>query len=264
MTSSISKYYNEVQKQILNDLGYEFDFYSLTDKSIYKILKKLNNKLNLFKYLYYYIITLLMIYYMDKIDIYIRGNIGFEVRENSFEILFNKMLNDFSNTKNIFKLIILYFKYKKLFKNIEVNKPTKLIKIGIIGELYLCMESFSNYDLEKLLGRLNVEITRYNNGNNLLIKKRFNHKKILKKILKYCKYNIGDEAINNIYKAIGYAEKGYDGLIYIKPYLCTSLIGSMHILNKVIEDINIPIFYITFDDKTSIEDLKTSLEEFYI
>ena len=262
-------YYAEVQRQILKDLGYEFEFYSLTESdkvsiiSIYKILKKLNKKLNFVKYLYYFISTLLMIYFMDKIDVYIRGNIGFEVRENSFEILFHKMLKDFSNTKNIFKLIMLYFKYKKLFKNIEVNKQTKLIKIGIIGELYVCMESYSNYDLEKLLGSLNVEITRYTNVTYLLIKKRFNHKKLLKKSQKYCKYNIGAEGTDNIAEAVTLAELGYDGLIHIKPFGCTPEVGAMHILNKVSEDYKIPIIYLTFDNLTSIEGLKTRLEAFY-
>jgi predicted nucleotide-binding protein (sugar kinase/HSP70/actin superfamily) len=77
-------YYAEVQEQILRDMGYEFNFYSLVDNSknivfsIYDVMKKLNPKLNFLKYLYYVILTLTMIYYMDKIDIFIRKKYWFE------------------------------------------------------------------------------------------------------------------------------------------------------------------------------------------
>ncbi|MDD2490489.1 MAG: hypothetical protein PHY26_04490, partial [Bacilli bacterium] len=91
-------YYAEVQEQILRDLGYNFEFYSLVDNNqnvfinAYKVLKRINNKLTIFKYIYYMILTLKMINYMDKIDIYIRAHIGFEKNKGNFEKLLKKML----------------------------------------------------------------------------------------------------------------------------------------------------------------------------
>jgi predicted nucleotide-binding protein (sugar kinase/HSP70/actin superfamily) len=68
-------YYSEVQQQILRDLGYDFEFYSLVESdklaivSMHSVFKKLNDELSLFKYLYYALLTLLMINYMDRLDI---------------------------------------------------------------------------------------------------------------------------------------------------------------------------------------------------
>ncbi|MDD2203688.1 MAG: hypothetical protein PHT75_04810 [Bacilli bacterium] len=262
-------YYAEVQKQILKDLGYKFEFYSITETdkiaiiSVYKTLKSLNPKLKFFKYLYYLIITFKMIHYMDKIDIYIRKNIGFEVIPDSFDKLLLEMLDDFKNTTGLFHLNKLYRIYLSRFKKLEINKPNKNLKIGVIGELYTLMEPFSNYDLEKMLAKMNVEVSRYTNVTYLIITKRFNNKKMLKICNKYCKYPIGADGMDNIASAISLALEGYDGLIHIKPFGCTPEIGAMHILNKVSEDYKIPIIYFTFDNQTSIEGIKTRLEAFY-
>ncbi|MDD4298732.1 MAG: 2-hydroxyacyl-CoA dehydratase [Bacilli bacterium] len=262
-------YYAEVQKQILEDLGYNFEFYALVESdkiaimTIYKVLKSLNPKLKMFKYLYYLAITFKMIHYMDKIDVYIRKNIGFEVISNSFDNLLKEMLKEFSKTKGFFHLAKIYRKYFRLFRKIEINKPKKVLKIGIIGELYDIMEPFSNHNLEKMLAKMNVEINRYTNVTYLVITKRFKIKKMLKTCGKYCKYPIGADGMDNVANAITLALEGYDGLIHIKPFGCTPEIGAMHILNKVSEDYKIPILYFTFDAQTSIEGIRTRLEAFY-
>lgn len=262
-------YYAEVQKQILEDLGYKFDFYYLTESdkiavfSIYKVIKRINPKVNFFKYLYYLIISLKMVHYMDKIDFYIRRNIGFETTPNSFDNLLTKMLQSFGETKSLWHLNKQYRKYFKMFRELEISKPNKTLKIGVIGELYTLMEPYANYDLEKILAKMNVEVSRFTNVTYLIITKRFNTKKLLKICGNYCKFQIGADGTDNIAHAISLALQGYDGLIHVKPFGCTPEIGAMHILNKVSEDYKIPIIYFTFDNQTSIEGIKTRLEAFY-
>ena len=110
-------YYAEVQEQILRDLGYHFEFYYLVDNNkplisnMYQTFKKLNNKLSFFKFIYYLALTLKMIHYMDKIGIYMRANKGFEIEKNSFDHLFNKMLEELKTTKGFFHLRKIYKKY---------------------------------------------------------------------------------------------------------------------------------------------------------
>jgi len=262
-------YYAEVQQQILKDMGYKFEFYTLTETdkiaiiSIYKTLKKLNPKLGFLKYLYCLALTFKMIHYMDKIDAYIRKNVGFEAVNHSFENLLEEMLEMFSKTRSFTHLYKMHRRYNKLFKQLKIAKPKNPIKIGIIGELYTSMEPFANYDLEKMLGKMNVEVSRFTNITYLVITKRFNTKKLLKICNKYCRYPIGADGMDNVARAITLALEGYDGLIHIKPFGCTPEIGAMHILNKVSEDYKIPIIYFTFDNQTSIEGIRTRLEAFY-
>ena len=151
-------YYSELQIEILKNLDYKFEYINLVNqgkadiKKIIKKFKKLDPKFSKLKTLYYLLITIKMIKYMDKIDDYIRQNIGFEQKKDSFIDLKNKMLNDFANIKGYFDLKLKYLKYKRKFKKLEVKKDDYL-KVGIIGELYTVMEPFANYELEKELAR---------------------------------------------------------------------------------------------------------------
>jgi predicted nucleotide-binding protein (sugar kinase/HSP70/actin superfamily) len=262
-------YYAEVQEQILCDLGYNFEFHSLVDNNqnvlinAYKVLKKINNKLTIFKYIYYMALTLKIINYMDKIDIYIRANIGFEKRKGDFGNLLNKMLEEIVNIKGFWNLRKLYKKYNILFQAIQINKPIDCLKVGLIGELYTSMEPFCNYYLEKALAEMKIQMDRYTNVTYLLITKLFNKRKVLKKCGCYCKYLIGADGTDNVAVARTLALKGYDGLIHTKPFGCMPEVGAMPILQKLSNDYEIPILFFSFDSHTAEEGIKTRLEAFY-
>lgn len=261
-------YYSELQEKILKDLGYKFKLINLVSgykdiKKIYRNFKKLDKRFNVFKSLYYLYITRNMIKYMDKIDDYIRKNIGFEEEAGSFDKLLNLMLEDFSKVKNPINLYILYKKYFKQFKNIKVNKPTNCLKVGVIGELYTVMEPFSNYFLEKTLASFNIEIKRFTNVNYLLFTNKKQNKKALKKSKQYMKYKMGADSSSNIYWTKYLCDKKYDGIIHIKSSFCTPEITSMPIINKIAKASNVPIIFFSFDSNTSEVGIKTRLEAFY-
>ena len=262
-------YYGEVQEKILKDLGYDFEYYNLVENdrvtfhSIYKMFKKIDKRISILKILYYIPLTILMIRFMDNIDEYIRHNIGFEVIENSFFNQKKEMLNSFYNTNGYLKLILAYKKFKYKFKNIKLNKPANPLKIGIIGELYTNMEYFSNYFLEKELAKMGIEIKRFTNLSYLLYQKKRERKKQLKYIKEYCKYTIGADGMDNIYRTKWLIMHHYDGIIHIKPSFCTPEIGAIPIINKVCTDYKMPIIYFSFDSETSETGIKTRLEAFY-
>ena len=262
-------YYAELQEEILKDLGYNVKIYNLvtmgiTDmKRIIKIFKEIDPKFNKWKALYYFLLTKEMIKYMDKIDFYIRENIGFEKKKGSFEKLKNKMLKSFSKCTNYFNIRKVYIKYLKQFKKLETIKNDNILKVGVIGELYTVMEPFANYDIEKELAKKGVSVKRFTNIHYLLFEKSNKIKKYLKNTSKYIKYKMGADASDNISRAKYLCENGYDGIIHIKSSFCTPEIGAMSILNKVCKDYGVPIIYFTFDMATSNTGMITRLEAFY-
>lgn len=261
-------YYAELQEKIIQDLGYDVTLDSLiiggkTDaKRIYRLLKKYDPQINIVKTMYYSLIGLKMVIYMDKVDEYIRNNIGFEKKEGSFIKVKEEMLNSFSNTKGLINLHRLYRKYYKKIKKIPINKPKDCLKIGLIGELYTLMEPTSNYFIEKDLAKHHIQIKRYTNVSYLLLRKRKLVKKYLKK-LTHIKYRMGADAVDNIYHTQELCDQGYDGIIHIKSSFCTPEISSMPLINKIAQEHNIPILFFSFDTNTSEVGIKTRLEAFY-
>lgn len=260
-------YYYKLQEQILRDLNYDVKLYNLVTagktniKKLYKTILKIEPKLNIFKSIYYLLITVRMVKYMDKIDNYIRRNIGFG-EYDEFINLKKKMLNSFSKTKNNMNLTFKYLKYKKAFKKLKIDKPKKHLKVGIIGELYTIMEPFSNYFLERELAKFNIEIKRFTNVDYLLFTKKKLLRKALNNTKEYMKYKLVADASSNIYWAKYLGINKYDGIIHIKSSFCTPEIEIMPILTKVANDYNIPIMFMSFDSNTSEVGVKTRIEAF--
>ncbi len=261
-------YYFELQQKILSDLGYKFEYFNLVSmghadlKNIYKIIKKINPKLNKIKSLYYFCLTIKMVKYMDKVEDYIRQNVAYEEEKGKLNQLFDSMLDDFNMVKTFIGLNRVYHKYKKLIESVKLNKPKNNIKIGIIGELYTLMEPFANNNLEHLLENYGVEIKRFTNVTYLLFEKGKKTKKYLKK-LDNVKYKMGADAMDNIYYTKYLIENNYDGIIHIKSSFCTPEIGNMGIIGKMCEESDMPVLFISTDTNTSNVGFETRIEAFY-
>lgn len=262
-------YYHELQEQILKDLGYSFEFVNLVSGGsvdipvLLKKIKKIEPHFSMLKGIHYIRITKLMIYYMDKIDDYIRENIGFEVEEGSFLNLKKRMLAEMQKVKSRRELKNVYYRYRKRFHEIELDKPKDPLKVGIIGELYTVMEPFSNYELEKALAKKHIQIKRYTNVTYLLFQKGKMTKRMLKKAKEYVKYKMGADAMDNIARTKYLCTHGYDGIIHIKSSFCTPEIGAMPIIQKICNDYQIPVLFFSFDLSTSEVGIETRLEAFY-
>ena len=260
-------YYYELQEQILKDLGYNFKYYNLvsmgyTDiKKIYSILKSIDPKISKFKAIYYTLITIKMVKYMDIIDDYVRQNSAYSNKKDEFKRLVFEIHSSFLKTKGLIDLNKKYRYYKKRLKKIDIDKPKNNIKIGIIGELYTLMEPVANYNIEDMLINNKVEVKRFTNVTYLLFQKHRKSKKYLKS-LKNIKYKMGADAMDNIYYTKYLIDNSYDGIIHIKSSFCTPEIGSMGIINKMCEEANMPVIFLSMDTNTSKVGLETRIEAF--
>ena len=60
----------------------------------------------------------------------------------------------------IFKNIYNYFKYRKKFRNILINKPTKPLRVAMLGELYSLIDANTTYNSERKIMKMGVEVYR--------------------------------------------------------------------------------------------------------
>lgn len=263
-------YYAELQEQILKDLGYEFTLINFIENNrvsipkIYHFAKQENPKLGLIKFIYFSINTMIMIIIMDKLSKYPRENLGFEKKKNSFLNTQNQFLKELKSKKHSpISLIKLYYKYKKIYKTLPIEKSEDCIKIGLVGELYSIMEPFSSNNIELKLASYGIEVHRYTTLTYLLFQKKHNIKKLLKKGKKYLKYHLGADATESVVLSLELAKQKYDGIVHIKSFGCTPELNAMSILEKISNDYEIPIIYFSFDSQTSDVAIDTRIEAFY-
>lgn len=262
-------YYAELQEQILKDLGYNFEFINFIEnnhisiKKVYQFAKKQNKHLNIFKFTYFLLNTLIILLIIDKLENYIRLNKGFEIIPKSFDKTHQELLNELNQNPKTLKLIKIYHKYKKRFKNIKINKPTNHLKVGLVGELFSLMEPFSSSYIEEKLIDKGIEVTRQTTLSYLLFKKKFNLPRHIHEGKKYLKYHLGADGTESVVLSQRHARNKYDGIVHIKSFGCTPEINAMSIMNKVSYEEKIPILYFSFDSQDSEVAISTRIEAFY-
>ncbi|HEX3012635.1 MAG TPA: CoA protein activase, partial [Syntrophomonadaceae bacterium] len=145
----------------------------------------------------------------------------------------------------------------------------KVLKVGLVGEIYTILEPASNYDIVRSLGNLDVEITRsvylseWVNEHIMggLIKKS-NHKKIVSCAEPYLNYWVGGHGRETVGSTVDFARKQYDGVIQIGPLTCMPEIVAQTILPLVSEKEHIPCMTMYFDEHSGKAGIITRLEAF--
>ncbi len=263
------RYYAEVQETILRDLGYDFTFIQIIErdhlrlKEFYQIFLNLNPHLTKRRFFHQAVMALLYIRYLDKIDALIRSRIGFEVEKDAFLKLKKRFIQASDKATSLWQLNRFFHHYRKEVKNTSIHKPKHCLKVGIIGELYTAMESFSNYELEKMLASYHIEIKRFTNLSYLLWQKALLLPHIKRTCKHYCKYTLGADGLDNVYRVLWLKKHGFDGVIHTKPTGCTPEIGALPIIMKAAKEQSLPIIFLSFDEQTGIEGLQTRIEAFY-
>jgi predicted nucleotide-binding protein (sugar kinase/HSP70/actin superfamily) len=261
------RYYGELHEQILRDLGYKVKFINIAKvqdarpTTLYRELKEINPEMSLKRITETLPVVVKMIGYIDKVEDYIRKNVGFETIPGSFDKVHASFLSELGSVRSRKELNRVYRKYMRLFKKIEVQKPANPLKVGIVGEYYTVMEPFSNHNLERELARKGIVVDRWLNVSSTLF--HYPKKKIEENTRDYVKYPMGATAMATIDRALECAKKGFDGIIHVKSFGCTPETDVIPVLQNISKDYNIPVLYLTFDTQNSDVGFITRLEAFY-
>lgn len=263
-------YFAQVQEEILKSLGYKVKFlklqnnYSLT--AIVKRIKEINPKINYFKIMKAIFLAYQKAKAIELIEDYVRKNIGFETDKGQFELTFKKFLAALDRTDSIGEIRKIKKEYFTQFKGIRINKPQNPVRVALVGEVYIVMEPFSNFNLEKILGKKGVELHRFVTVSNLIINslKFFRQKEKMRKLAEpYLKYHIGGHGTESVGMAHKMIKEGFDGIIHVKPFGCIPEINAMPALHNLSKDYKTPIIYFSFDSLTSETGVNTRLDAFY-
>lgn len=263
-------YYGEVQEEILRKLGYEFEFFKFPNDynplRLGRALQKINPNVSLFTIFQSFAKALLKIKAIDDVEEYLRLNIGFEENKGELENLFKTFLSDLNKAKKLLEINKVRKDYLRRIREVKINKPENPIRVGVLGEVYVVMEPFSNFFIEKQLAAKGIEVHRHTSLSNTL-RDLFLNKRVMKEFLKkaypYLENDTGAHGTETVGLAHHLAKNSFDGAIHIKPFGCIPEVNAMTPLHRLSSDYKFPIIYFSFDSQTSETGVKTRLEAFY-
>ncbi|MDF9409762.1 MAG: hypothetical protein A4E52_01928 [Pelotomaculum sp. PtaB.Bin013] len=151
-------------------------------------------------------------------------------------------------------------------RSIPQDSERDVLRIGLVGEVYVLIEPSSNHEIEEMLGNLGVEVNRemYLTGwiADNAWKESFEGVTARDAAAQYLPEVIGGHAQDTIGQTILCAKKGFDGVIQLAPFSCIPEIVARTILTKVSSDWDIPVLTFFLDEQTGKAGMATRMEAF--
>lgn len=259
-------FYDILQRQILEDLGYEVDLISLfdyvpTQKRLFQTMKSKNPDLTEEQFNEVFALIVQITVDMDDLADYLRQNSAFELVKGSFKRHYQAYLKEVRSARDADEAEKIGDRYREILHDIAIDKPQRPIRIGILGEIYIVVEPFSNAYMEDWLAERGVEINRPFDLTRMALAIHDIPGQI-EKSGGYVQYNIGSTANDVIAQAHQMMKDGIDGIIHLKPSSCSPEITAMSVLQNMSTDFGVPVMYMTFDTETGEAGVHTRLEAF--
>ena len=260
-------FYDILQRQVLEDLGFEVELISLFDyvptaKRLFQTMSGINPDLTQEHFDEVFALIVQITLDMDEFADFMRHNMAFEVSKGEIKQSYQAYLKEVSSAPDAASAKKIGSRYRKALKDIPLAKPENPIRIGILGEIYVVVEPFSNCSMEDWLAERAVEIDRPFDLTRMALAIH-NLPRVIEECGDYAHYNLGSTANEVIGQAKRMMEDGIDGIIHVKPTSCSPEITAMSILQKMSGDYGIPVMYLTFDTETSTTGVHTRLEAFH-
>lgn len=151
-------------------------------------------------------------------------------------------------------------------RSVPQDPERKILKVGMVGEIYVLLEPASNLEIEEILGNLGVEVHRsmfltgWTRDNT--VKETSESLSVKDAASPYIPLCIGGHGQESVGHTIIYAKEGYNGVVQLAPFTCIPEIVARTILNRVSRVHNIPVFTFFLDEQTGKAGMTTRMEAF--
>lgn len=267
--------YGKIIKNALDDLGYDAKYIELDlyqgFKAMYNFQSEISGVKNPFKIIYSLVLTIKKVFIMDKMQELLSYYRAREVKHGQAEKIHTKYMKKFLDALSLREINKIEKEVAEEFKKVEIDKNRDIITVDLTGEIFMVLDSFSNQNLERELGRMGVQTRRSLTVSSWLkdaiipkiFKKGETHlERAIRFAKPYLKRDIGGDALESV-SDVAYAHfKGVDGLIHISPFTCMPEIMSQNIFPAMKENVDIPVLALIMDEQTGRAGYVTRLEAF--
>ncbi len=270
-------YYAQIQKAILTDLGYSFNMIVLEppQSGIQELTNKLSSlsngkSLNEIR-------KALKIFWnkakaLDRLHKLTLEKRPFEISKGSIRKIYNDTIEAIDKAQTKRQVWASFFDGKSKIllscKN-KLSPEKELIKIVLVGEIYMLLEPYANMDIEETLGNMGVQVERtiyiseWIKEHIFLNSLKINtHKKYKKAAAPYLNHFIGGHGWESIGDTVLASQRGIEGVIHILPFTCTPEIVAQSILPTVSRENAIPVMSFSLDEHSARAGFRTRLEAF--
>jgi len=268
--------YGKSIKQAIDDLGYkvkymDLDLYKGKFAEMYNFLVDVTGNKNPVKLIKALYVAINKVFVLDRLENVLSYHRAREERVGDSERAYKKGINWIFEAESVRQLKQAEQEAIREIQKVTIDPEKDVLNVDLTGEIFLVLDSFSNQNLERELGRLGVQTRRSLTISGWLkdaIIPKFlsNGDTHLERAVKFAKpyllRDIGGDALECI-SDVAYANyKGTDGIIHVSPFTCMPEIISQNIFPAMRENCDIPILSLILDEQTGRAGYITRLEAF--
>lgn len=262
-------YYAEVQEAILRDLGYDFEMVNLTSSwSVGEFIadfKRISPGVSTARIARAFALAYRKAKALEAVDDRVRKNRGFEAAPGAHDSIvarFQRELREAGSFRDIGRL-----EERTLgeLAAIVLDEPGRRLRVGVVGELFILMEPFSNHDLERRLAEHRVEVHRFVTLTKLIehgIRSRPHIRSVLGEADPWVKYHLGADGTESVAMTWKLMRDGFDGMAHLKPFGCMPEVSAMSVLQRISREHTFPILFVSYDAQTAETGIRTRVEAF--
>ncbi len=266
--------YAPLQKRILQDMGYDFEMLIFEPPSrdlagILRNIKILSNGSSMWEVMNQINILWNKIKLLDDLEYASHQIRAREISKGTTSRVFKEQIERVYRAESSREIRKLKKDTLNAMREIPQDLEKPIVKIGIVGEIYVVLEPASNLEIEESLGEMGAVIDRsmfvtgWTKSNAILDIIRMAGEADVRKAAKpYLPEMVGGHGQDSVGHTVMYAKKGFDGVVQLAPFTCIPEIVAKSILTKVSKEYNIPVLTFFLDEQTGKAGMQTRLEAF--
>ncbi len=262
-------YYAEVQEQILRDLGYEFEFVTLTGDwtvaGYATSLKRIQPSSTYATLLRAFGVAWARAKAIEAVEDFVRKNVGFETERGAMRRIVARMLRDLSAAMSRRDVSVVRDRALEELAHVELDKPKRPLRVGVVGELYVVMEPHSNHHIERRLAEQGVEVHRFVTLTGLIehgIKGRRHVRRMVDLASPWLNYHVGADGTESVALTWRMLQEGFDGVVHLKPFGCMPEVSAMSALQRIAREHGFPVLFASYDSQTAETGIVTRVEAY--
>jgi len=266
-------YYSVVQERVLRRMGYDFQFIRTDNpdqlKTILRTMQEISGVRSRVRLAREFLFIMRRLDALDQLDQLAHASRPYEAERGSTTRLQHTCVELIDRTRNNKELKRTVRDIRRLFAALPHVKGREVVRVGILGEIYIVLEMVANTHIEEKLGEMGALIERgvtishwFNERVHYAPWRRNQTKKAARLARPYLKMNAGGESLLSVGKTIDYIHRKFDGVVHLMPLGCMPELIAHAIMEKLSRDFSFPILHLSFDEHVTEMGYNTRLEAF--
>jgi len=266
-------YYAQIQKCVLEEAGYNFDMIILEPPSagimlFVNTLRKLAPGKSLLEIWRIIKIGFGKARILDELEKYTLKYRAYEVKRGDTTRAYKKALEIMRPAVTVDEIAQAKKEAFSVLEAVEKDMQRPCLKMGIIGEFYVLLEPFVNFDIEEYLGNMGISLERSVYLTDWIGPSKDNpvmgisDAEVARAAKPYLNHFVGGEGLPSVGHTVIYAKEGFDGVLHLFPFTCMPDIIAKSVLPQISQDFDIPTLSLVIDEQTGKAGVITRIEAF--